>query len=266
MTTRPDGWSFNEATKTWAPPAQGATQKQWEVPPDVGLTTIRDKAIEVRNAEAEVVVRMGKLSDGTYGLQLLSGALVISQLSGSTLDVRDAEGDLRVRIGKDGTDYDVKVYEEDGTNPVKLSTLAFGKTAESDNGLGTRNTAAYEDLTGADAGPAVTVDIGPTGTALVWFGARINIQDDEGGSVGVAISGATTEAAPAGGDFFSAPVAYLDATDNGAGAFSIGASVGTAVLFSGLNEGSTTFTLKYQSALAGATVSFDNRYIVVVPY
>lgn len=107
----------------------------------------------------------------------------------------------------------------------------------------------YADL--ATAGPAVTVDIGPSGKALVSIGAGM-YTGATGKNVGVAISGATTRAAPD----FGNTLRKDDATFTSKSAL--------AYLETGLNPGSTTFTMKYKS-LGGTNGNFFDRTLTVVP-
>lgn len=261
----PTGWTRNP-NGTYAPPipAVAGSHGHLEVPKQVQSSDIKDGSLIVYDASGTAVVRLGKLTDGSYGLQLLSGATVFSQLSGSTLDVRDAEGDLRVRIGKDGSDYDVKVYSTTGTNPVMLSTLAFGLQAATNDATGTRALASYGDLTGGGAvGPAVTATIGPSGRAVVWFGCEMIIDGNntvsEQGQVSFAVSGATTIAAS---DARSCSAILQNSTETGIGQWQ--GTLSRVVVESALTAGSNTFTLKYKTN--SGTVSYLSRWIVVQPF
>lgn len=248
----PDGWQRNP-DNTWAPPIHAAVQKQWEVPPDIALTIIRDKAVEVRDTANAVVLRMGRLPDGTYGLQLLSGAVVISQLAGSTLDVKDAEGDLRVRIGKDGTDYDVKVYEEDGTNPVKLSTLAFGIEFTQ---IITEESTTSTDVNGVDLatpGPSVTVSVGPSGRVIVSGGAFTTLADT-GATAFINIDR----------DNRAETHTFVEFRHNFGG--SGGSDITRSRLFTGLAQGDHTFRLLYGTSLNTVAASFASRWIMAQPF
>jgi hypothetical protein len=141
--------------------------------------------------------------------------------------------------------------------------------ASADSGVGTRNSTAWGDLTGAEVGPSVEIRIGSSGRALVFWGAEIgqtgvNFQYKNNPHVGVEVSGASTESAVDGyalNYHFEFPVAPTAGTAQ----MRSWIQFSTFHLFTGLNAGDTTFTLKYRHDTidpAGA-VSFNNREIAV---
>jgi hypothetical protein len=105
---------------------------------------------------------------------------------------------------------------------------------------------SFTDL--ATPGPAVTVDIGPSGKALILITAGM-YSTVAPKSCGVALSGATTAVADA---------AWAARYDDSAAL-----RVAGHHLLTGLNPGATTFTCKYSSASAGGR--FFARELTVIP-
>jgi hypothetical protein len=131
----------------------------------------------------------------------------------------------------------------------KLSTGAsLGTVATSE----TTSSVAFTDL--ATPGPAVTVTIGANGLALVSVGADmfINVNGAQA-FVGIALSGATTQAAAIGTGLHFQPSAF---SNNGY-------QMSWVTLYTGLAAGSTTFTAKYRTDGNIGTYAFRN--IVVIP-
>lgn len=135
-------------------------------------------------------------------------------------------------------------------------------------GTGTRNSTDWGDLTGTDVGPSVTIRVGSSGRALVFWSAEIgqtgtwNVKDTP--HVGVEISGASTVAAADGAALnynFEFPASGAD----GYAKLSSWIQFATFHLFTGLNAGDNTFTLKYRhDGLSPAgSVSFNAREIAV---
>lgn len=140
--------------------------------------------------------------------------------------------------------------------------------AARDDAMGTRNTDTYGDLTGASAGPSVSVRISSSGMALVFWSAdsgKVAWRRIATGGTSVAVSGATTVAANAAfslGIYLEHPVAG----DPGAAVVAGGNQAAMMHLFTGLNPGINTFTLKYRHAGAWAgegAVEFQQREIAV---
>lgn len=112
----------------------------------------------------------------------------------------------------------------------------------------------FADL--ATTGPSATCTVGASGEVLVFISAKIASPSDDGGEVAVAVSGATTVAADADRTILA------NAVDDVA-TYTIGA--GTSYVHTGLNEGSTTFTMKYRRSTGSGTINFSDRQIVVIP-
>lgn len=121
-------------------------------------------------------------------------------------------------------------------------------TAESTSSL------SFTDL--ATVGPQVTVNIGAAGRAKVTWGCSMQFNANNGGVMGIQVSGATT----------IAPDWRIFAFANSAGgAWNNGGS--RVELYSGLNPGANTFTAKY--TLGGGTptsCTFVDRTVMVEAY
>ncbi|MEV0214302.1 hypothetical protein [Micromonospora sp. NPDC050695] len=140
--------------------------------------------------------------------------------------------------------------------------------AARDDAMGTRNSDTYGDLSGASVGPSVSVRISSSGMALVFWSAdagKIAWRRISTGGTSVAVSGATTIAANAAfslGQYLEHPVSG----DPGAAVVAGGLQAAMMHLFTGLNPGINTFTLKYRHAGAWAgegAVEFQQREIAV---
>jgi hypothetical protein len=120
----------------------------------------------------------------------------------------------------------------------------------------------YTDLTGTAVGPSVTATISSSGKALVMFGCETAwgapVAEGLGAYASVAVSGATTIAASA-----SWGVGHDVNPVNEAETF----TAGKFHLFTGLNPGEHTFTMKYRvytvSGTGTPTVTFREREIAV---
>ena len=152
---------------------------------------------------------------------------------------------------------------------TKLTEFIFGPRAAAISGMGTRSSSTFGDLTGSSVGPAVTVAIGQTGRAMVfWSGAMGSTGDwatHVTGGISVAVSGATTIAAH--GDYSLGPRLQFPASPNPGNALCAGSWQGAMMtFFEDLNPGLNTFTLKYRNLQGSNAVRFESRRIVVFPY
>ena len=139
---------------------------------------------------------------------------------------------------------------EDGA--VTAGKLGLGaKTAVVETSQ-TRTSSTFGDL--STPGPAVTVNIGAGGQALVTIYSNIT-NSSAGHSTGVSfdVSGANTQAA-------TTSIYYLAQIASGS---SDAMRAGATWLLTGLTPGSTTFTLKYRAS--GGTGTFNDRVITVIP-
>jgi hypothetical protein len=219
--------------------------------------------IERRLAAIERSPQLGNSSIAAGGLTIKNGGVVA--VDGGSLDVKDASGIVRVRVGKDGSDYDVKVFDAAGTNAVALSTLAYGIDAQTVATQETTDSLSYTDL--STVGPTVTVTIGPSGRALVWTSvvsqaSANNASGARAGYASFALSGATTQAAS---DTNAASLLAATGDPDG-GAVTVGATIGVVRVLTGLTPGSTTFTMKYKSSATGFFPNFSYRTIAVQPF
>lgn len=171
---------------------------------------------------------------------LVDGLLVAHNQDGSLKDdavTTDVIADDAVTTAK---------IDDGAVTSSKLSTGANSSAVLT--GESTTST-SFTDL--ATAGPSVTVTIGSNGLALV--SVESYIQNSGAGNstrVGVALSGANTVAADT--RIFYRPYANTQIIQ-----------MGSTVLMTGLNPGSTTFTMKYN--VAAGTGTFGNRTLSVVP-
>ena len=140
--------------------------------------------------------------------------------------------------------------------------------AASDPFEGTRNSTSYGDLTGVGVGPEVTVTVGPSGRALVFWSCDVLREDvfqtHSSGDVSVALSGANTIAASPAyslGFNLSQPPSAFD----GYGLHAWAGQWSLFHLFTDLDPGETTFTMKYQVPYSTPVVAtrFSAREIAV---
>lgn len=176
--------------------------------------------------------------------------LAVSSIKEGSLQILDAAGVVRVKIGKDGTDYGVKVYDAAGANPVSLAQLSFGQAYAEVVPEESTTSTSFVDLT--TQGPSVTVTIGPSGRAIVLGGAYMtSTVTNQTVVTGLFIDGV-----------LSGDLADLGNATGGA----ISGDHSSGVLISGLSAGSHTFKLRYLQSLAGATGRWAARWILVLPY
>lgn len=113
------------------------------------------------------------------------------------------------------------------------------------------NGTAYVDC--ATVGPSVTVTIKPSGRARVTITANMSESDsNDGGRMGVAVSGANTIAADD-----SKSLAFFPKVTGAYACYS------RVIFYTGLNAGSTTFTAKYKDS--GGDNTWSQREILVEP-
>ena len=146
--------------------------------------------------------------------------------------------------------------------------------AAEDVAQGTRNSTSWGDLTGADVGPSVTVTVGPSGRVLAFWSCELGQATDGGGfllsmvkstpHVGVEVSGATT-ATPDAFRALNLNVEFpnVATADDATGQVWLQAAM--MHLFTGLNAGLTTFTMKYRhdGLSPAANMNFNARELAV---
>lgn len=143
-----------------------------------------------------------------------------------------------------------------GDGAVTPSKLGLGQQTASESASGTTTSLSYTPTLSGSPGtnPSVTVNIGANGVALVQISAEMfNAASGSGSQMAFAVSGANT-------------IAATNINSIGGASASNGAWLVLSGVFmvTGLNPGSTTFTLEYR-ARVGSTASFSNRAISVVP-
>lgn len=116
----------------------------------------------------------------------------------------------------------------------------------------------------ANPGPSVTVTVGQSGRALMLVQAEIvSSRDTEGfsgGNIGIQLSGANTLAASDQIGWF-----WTKFQNHTTPAFEAWAATGSH-FYTGLNPGSTTFTMKYGRRLDNPDTTMKNRTIMVLPF
>lgn len=161
-----------------------------------------------------------------------------------------------------------------GTTWAILGRLTIPGTADAATALATLQTfsqmvdvfetttsGTYGDL--ATVGPTVTVPIGKSGRCMVMLSVRVgwSAQNAGGGKCCTVLSGANTQAA----SDTAYPVASHFLSLSGGATSTSFVRTGTQHLFSGLNPGSTTFTVKYAATTAGNQCDFTTRELFVIP-
>ena len=129
------------------------------------------------------------------------------------------------------------------SSSVQTAMVATGETTAS---------AVYVNLT--TVGPAVTINIGPTGIAVVQMSAFCSntVAND---------FGLFTFAASGGNVIAASDANAIQGTSFSAG---VGASYAGSIVLTGLAIASTTFTLKYRTN--GGTQTFSARALIVITY
>lgn len=212
---------------TFSPPGISANQNWKDVPPNVQRTIIKD------------------------------GALI----------VYDANGVERALLGKDGTSFDVEIFDSNGANPVKMSTLAQGGQAQTlvSVGTGRITSSSYGDLSGETVGPAVTANVGPSGRLLVSISNDIlYTNSDTDGFMSINVAG-PTNIGPSTIEVNKGGALHISLSTGGA--FTVALNFGKSYLLSGLAQGAYTITAKYRgTSNVTATYQFVSRTLVAQPY
>ena len=179
-----------------------------------------------------------------------SPQLTSASIKDGALVVLDAAGVVRIKIGKDGTDYGIKVYDAAGANPVSLAQLGFGQAYAEVVPEESTTSTSFVDL--ATPGPSITVPIGPSGRAIVLGGAYMtSTVTNQTVVTGLKVDG-------------NVPFDLADLGNNTSG--SIAGDHSSGVLISGLSAGNHTFKLQYLQSLGGATGRWGARWLLVLPY
>lgn len=117
-----------------------------------------------------------------------------------------------------------------------------------------RGATGYGDL--ATPGPSLQVTVSGSGMLLVVISCEISVtSDNDGGAVGVALSGANTVAASD-----SKAIKFFPGFNTAL------AQMSRTLLYTNLNPGDTTVTMKYHDLFdAGTDVFYANRELIALP-
>jgi hypothetical protein len=227
-----------------------------------GTITITQGAFQVKDAAGHIIVRMGLLPDGKYGIR-----------------IDDASGNPQIRAGELASGgYGMEAIDETGAL-VSLSTLAFGTEAALQQGSITVPTTGAPNFFALDPSHlSVTTRIGTSRRAIVFVGAEIfhsndnppgtydwrsgfitfRITDLATGNVTLTPSGYAA-GGELGGNTGSAAIPHVPASLN----------VGNSFLMSGSTKfptapGDYLFEVCYINTIGA--VDYQNRNIAVLPY
>lgn len=232
-------------------------------PPPAGNVTFRQGVIISWNPlTAENVVNVG-------GTNLTNLPTIASNAEVRAMKEGDVVGIQSVGNGAVSTMYIIGRVVTPGTAQaasalrlVSDQIVAGSDMTEGERSGSTANVYSWGDLTGTSVGPAVTITVGNSGKALVIFSAEIGwgapVPQGTGAWASVEVTGATTIAASG-----LWALGRNDNPTNEAGRLGIGRHK----LFTGLNPGEHTFTMKYAVFPIGSntavTCSFMEREIAV---
>lgn len=141
----------------------------------------------------------------------------------------------------------------EAASSIKAITNRIVAAADASDGYRTSNT--WGDLTGTGVGPSVTVRVGASGRALcLWScelgqtvsGGFLQYQKRNTPHVGVQVSGAST-VAPSDFNALNYQIEHPAAGSAGDATTQSWIQAAMMHLFTGLNPGDTTFTLKYRN-------------------
>lgn len=215
---------------------------------DSGGLTINEGALRIQDASGNVIIELGKTSDGRYGLR-----------------VNNAGGVAQVRLGELATGSGAYGLEAISAISGVLSVLPqFPVAATSAGGTNFGSSTSYTDGSAAD-GPQVSCTIGPSQAAIVFVTGQVNINVDHGTSwMSYAVSGATTSA--------STDERGLALGVTSGGGVLLKGRVAAAFLHNAANTpltpGVNTFKAQYRVTTGGGAasdVNASNRTIIVFP-
>lgn len=201
----------------------------------------------------ETVRTTGKVaavnSDGSVDLTIRANAMPIPDVPTDSNYVPQINDIVQVEI-TDGHPT-VTGMEDSGGLPAALRTIALQVGAVAANEA--RGATAFGDL--ATAGPSVSITVGASGIAMVGIRATISTTStNDGGSMGVALSGANT----------------VGASDSLAWKPLVNAAIlrcSSVFPLTSLSPGLTTFTAKYRDLIdTGTDVFFADRTIWAVSW
>lgn len=218
--------------------------------------TASEEKVLVTSRSSNTLTGVVRGYDGTTATAHLATATV--EHTGSAVDFREANTHVNDITGDPHPQYLTPAEAAAAyLTPAAASGLYLALAAAQSGTVNTsESTTSTTYAALATAGPAATVTIGASGRALVIIGAALQNSGVGGESdVNFAISGATTQAAAAGN--FERRLTFQSAVSNQY------LRMSRVSLVTGLNAGSTTFTLMYK--VTSGTGTFDGRHIVVIP-
>jgi len=228
-----------------------------------GIVSIDQGTFQVKDALGRIIVRMGLLPDGKYGLR-----------------VDDSSGNAQIRAGElVSGGYGLEAVDETGAL-VSLTTLAFGTEAvRSTSGSLVMDTSVGEYWQPDPNGLGVTSRIGTSKRAILllgseishtldnpvgtydwrWGGLSVEVIDLKTGAVTLFAGNGPVAGATLGGNTPNAQIPYVPGTFN----------IGNAILLDDPSifpnvPGNYRFNLYYSANLG--TVSFYGQTVVVIPY
>lgn len=223
-----------------------------ESAPSADLMAVRDGAFVVLDEERRVRVRLGKQTDGTFGLDVFDDDGVKVARLGEVapgmgrigLHAFDQYGVAWVSAGQlTGGGYGLEQYDEDTGGTIPLSAIALGTQAGAVGYYSATDQPRWIDA----GGPQALVNVPSTGKVEVHASVLFDLPADVTAYVGLSIDGAAA---------FDVMQAY---------------SSGPAVIpgahvdrIEGLTPGYHTFRLMYGAA--SGIAQFALRYILVRPY
>lgn len=187
--------------------------------------TINTPTITNASITADSIAGYTSSNTGTiYGLSVSSGKIGTSGVSDSA---------ITTALLADGS-----------VTPNKLSIGAQSTNSTASN---TTTSTSFGNLTNS---VAVTITVGSDGYVLVGFGATIYNSGANGTTVGVAVSGTNTIVADSNNAIYNSTVSTF--------------AFGRTLIFTGLNPGSTTFTL--QAKVTAGTGNINSPTIYAIPF
>jgi hypothetical protein len=144
--------------------------------------------------------------------------------------------------------------------------------ASFDPDVGYRNSTSFGDLTGAAVGPSVTLRVGASGRALVFWSAELGVTDPLNWAgkntphVGVEVTqGATVINPPINGNALNFALEFPSSGNSGYALATFWFQAATMHLYKNIPAGTTTFTMKYKhdSLSPAGSSAFNSREIAV---
>jgi hypothetical protein len=238
-----------------------------ESAPSLRSASMTDGALEVKDASSQVVLRIGKMSNGEFGVEAIRpDGRVLARLSGTALKFYDPttgtermtlDGDRLISLAPDTTGrvnigtlfsggYGIEVIHPTSGQWFPLSAVAVGASFGIVGGPTAYSSTAY-----VVTGPSVSVNVPPTGTVSIEWAAMMNAAV-AGHTLyaGLSVDGA----APYDLALTTIPVAGGWATDS------------RIDQIAGLTPGVHTFAIGHKVGGAGQSVSALNDSLMIRAY